>query len=408
MAGGNAAAWHEVRRHWPVLLGCTLGIAVGAAALPFYTAGVFVRPLQEAFGWTRSQLSLASFASTMTVVLSAPIAGQAIDRFGVRGPAAFSMTALALGFVAFASTSSSFGQFLAIQIVMSALAVASTPVGFTRAVNERFASARGLALGLTLSGTGIAAALAPPYVAGVIADAGWRTAYFRLATIVAVALPVVILLLSMDRTKQESRAAPAEGAAALPSVPLAQAVRDPVFLRLAITFLILALGISGFVLHLVPMLDDAGMPPLEAAAIQARLGIAVIVGRLAIGAAVDHFFAPRVAALALCFTVAGIVALALLGPDAAAPAAFAIGFALGAEVDLIGYLTARYFGLAAYGRLYGLLYSAFVLGTGLSPLLIALLAERFGGYTIPLWTSSTLVSLSIVLLATAPRFRSPG
>ena len=408
MAGGNAAAWDEVRRHWPVLLGCTLGIAVGAAALPFYTAGVFVRPLQEAFGWTRSQLSLASFASTMTVVLSAPIAGQAIDRFGVRGPAAFSMAALALSFVAFASTSSSFGQFLAIQIVMSALAVASTPVGFTRAVNERFASARGLALGLTLSGTGIAAALAPPYVAGVIADAGWRTAYFRLATIVAVALPVVILLLSMDRTKQQSRAAPAEGAAALPSVPLAQAVRDPVFLRLAITFLILALGISGFVLHLVPMLDDAGMPPLEAAAIQARLGIAVIVGRLAIGAAVDHFFAPRVAALALCFTVAGIVALALLGPDAAAPAAFAIGFALGAEVDLIGFLTARYFGLAAYGRLYGLLYSAFVLGTGLSPLLIALLAERFGGYTIPLWTSSTLVSLSIVLLATAPRFRSPG
>lgn len=395
----------EVRRHWPVLIGCTLGIAVGAAALPFYTAGVFVRPLQAEFGWTRSQLALASFASTMTVVVAAPIAGQAIDRFGVRLPAAFSMAALAAGFVALAHASGSFAQYLLIQIAMFALAVASTPVGFTRAVNERFQAGRGLALGLTLSGTGIAAALAPPYVAGVIEQAGWRTAYWHLAIVVAVALPIVVLLLS----GRGERAAQAEAAAApvgeATGTTLPEALRDRRFWRLVATFFVLALGVSGFVLHMVPMLGDAGMSPAEAAAVQARLGIAVIVGRLAIGVLVDRFFAPQVAALSLCFTVAGIAALALFGTDAASPAAFAIGFALGAEVDLIGYLTARYFGLRAYGRLYGLLYSAFVLGTGLSPLLIARIAEGAGGYPAALWTSAGLVSAAILLLATAPRFR---
>lgn len=402
----RAESWAELRRGWPILLGCTLGIALGAAALPFYTAGVFVRPLQDAFGWSRSQLSLASFAATMTIVLCAPLAGQAIDRFGVRAPAAFSMAALALGFTALSAMTGGFALYLIIQVATFALAVASTPVGFTRAVNEQFDAARGLALGLTLSGTGVAAALAPPWAEAMIAAAGWRTAYFRLAIVVALAIPFVVLLLSMGRRAGAPRAAP-RSAPPLPAVAIRQAVRDPRFFRLLAVFFFLALGVAGFVLHLVPMLTDAGMGPAEAAGVQARLGIAVIVGRVAIGVAVDYFFAPRVAAFSLCFTVAGIAGLALFGPGVAGIAAFAIGFALGAEVDLIGYLTARYFGLGAYGRLYGLLYSSFILGTGLSPMLIAALAERFGGYTVALWTSAAFVAIAILLLASAPRFASP-
>ncbi len=44
----------ELRQGWPTLCGATLGVAVGAAALPFYTAGVFVRSLQQDFGWSRA------------------------------------------------------------------------------------------------------------------------------------------------------------------------------------------------------------------------------------------------------------------------------------------------------------------------------------------------------------------
>lgn len=396
----------ELGRGWPTLAGATLGVAVGAAALPFYTAGVFIRPLQQDFGWSRSALSAASFAATLAVVLCAPVAGLAVDRFGVRFPAAFSLAALALGFVGLGSMSGSFAQYAAIQVALFAFGVASTPISFTRSINERFVAARGLALGLTLSGTGIAAAIAPPAVAAIIAEQGWRAAYFRLATVVALSIPLVLLLL---RPTSGSRApvppkAPAAAAARAGAVPFRLRWRDPRFMRLIGAFFFLALGVSGFVLHLVPMLGDAGMAPADAAAIQARLGLAVIAGRLVIGAAVDHFFAPRVAALSLCATVAGIVALAIWGTQAAPWSAFAIGFALGAEVDLIGYLTVRYFGLAAYGRVYGLLYGSFILGTGLSPLVIAALAARFDSYAPALWGCAAFVGVALALLATAPPF----
>ncbi len=402
----RSATWTELRRGWPTLLGSTLGVSLGAAALPFYTTGVFVRSLQTDFGWTRSELSAASLASTLTVVLCAPIAGLAIDRWGVRRPTAFSMAALALGFVALSTMSGNFAHYLLIQVVMFAFAIASTPVSFTRSVNERFDAARGLALGLTLSGTGIAAFLAPPTVAAIIVEHGWRAAYLRMAVLVALAIPLVFYLLGLRPVAATNPAAsePAKSGKAPGGLAFRDMLADARYRRLLATFFFLALGVSGFVLHLIPMLTDAGMSAVEAAGIQARLGLAVIVGRLAVGAAVDHFFAPRVAALSLCLTIAGIVALAIMGPSVAPLAAFAIGFALGAEVDLIGYLTAKYFGLARFGRRYGVLYGAFVLGTGFSPLLISAIAERFGGYRPALWTCAGSITIAVLLLATAPAF----
>lgn len=398
------AAFAEVRRGWSTLFGATLGVAVGAAALPFYTAGVFVASFERDFGWTRSQLSAVSLAATLTVVLCAPLAGLAVDRFGVRFPAALSLAALALGFTALGSMGGDIWHYAAIQIALFAFAVASTPISFTRSVNERFVAARGLALGLTLSGTGIAAAIAPPAVAAIIAEHGWRAAYFRLALVVALSIPVVLLLLRPSRPQTGAVAAAAPKAMPMALTERRLPLNDPRLVRLLGAFFFLALGVSGFVLHMVPMLGDAGMKPADAAAIQARLGLAVIAGRLIIGVAVDHFFAPRIAALSLCVTIAGIVALALWGIAAAPWSALAIGFALGAEVDLIGYLTVRYFGLAAYGRLYGILYGSFILGTGFSPLLIAALASHYGDYTPALWSCAGFVAVAVGLLATAPPF----
>ena len=398
----------ELRSEWILLLGCTLGVAIGPAALPFYTAGIFVTSLRGEFGWSLSQISLGSLIATLTVALCAPFIGTAVDRYGVRLAVGFGLTALSAGFIALGSMSGNFEYYIVIIILMAAFGLSSSPMSFTRAINEKFHAARGLALGITLSGTGITAFFAPPIIAAIIADHGWRMGYLTMAAIVVVFIPVVLLLIRPRRTVGD---APISGA----SLPRSDIVstpfprwgtifRDPVFLRLFGAFFILALGVSGFVLHMVPMLDGFGMSPSESASIQARLGIAVVAGRLIIGYLADEFFAPRVAAVSLCFTLGGLVALAIIGPDVAALSAFAIGFALGAEVDLIGYLTMRYFGLAIYGRLYGALYGAFIIGTGLSPLVIARLQLMGNDYTPAIWACAIFVAIAILLLATAPRF----
>ncbi len=50
-------------------------------------------------------------------------------------------------------------------------------------------------------------------------------------------------------------------------------------------------------------------------------------------------------------------------PSEARPAARLIGLTQGAEVDVIVYLTTRYFGLASFGALYGGILTALSIGT---------------------------------------------
>lgn len=395
----NRDGWGEMRAGWRTLAGATLGMAVGASSLPFYTNGVFVPALEAAFGWSRTQLSLAAAIPGFLTLLCAPLVGFAVDRWGVRGPAGVGLAGMAIIFLLLAGVTGVYVWFFAIQVLMPFLAAGSTPIVFTRAVTQVFVRARGLALGISVGGIGLMAMVAPLVVSTIIQRYGWRAAYLTLALIILLAVPAVLLLLS-DHRRPVVTAEPGGKGPAL----IGTAIRSPVFHRLFAAFFVLALGVCGYVLHLVPMLRDSGMSPGRAAAVQGLLGAAVLIGRLVTGALIDRIFAPYVAAVTLFITALGLGALALLGPALAIPAAILIGFALGAEVDLIGYLTAAYFGLALYGRLYGLLYSGFTLGVALSPLMISALRDSTGGYPAPLWVCSGLIGLAAVLFATAPRF----
>lgn len=393
----------ELRLGWPILVGAFIGVAIGHAALPFYTVGVFVSSFEAEFGWTRSELALAGFMGTLTTVTCAPLVGSLIDRYGVHRPAAVGFAGVAGMFAAFSMLQGSLALYFAVVIAGAGIGLASTPLSFTRVVNEQFDAARGLALGITLAGTGLTATLGPSLTAAFVQEYGWRAGFRALAWIVVVGAPLVLLLLSRRRSRSDSQRT---AKAALPTdrLTLREAIKKPLFCLLLAAFTALSIGVCGYVLHLIPMLTDAGIDITTAASIQGSLGLAVIAGRVAVGALVDRFFAPRVAACVISFTALGMIMLAVAGPTVAAPAAFAIGFALGAEVDLIGYLTARYFGMASYGRLYGLLYGTFVLGAGVSPVVIAWLQETSGNYESALFVSAGFVVLAAVLFLNAPPF----
>jgi hypothetical protein len=261
------------------------------------------------------------------------------------------------------------------------------------------------------------AAVAPPIVGRVIEAWGWRAAYQALGVTVLCVAPLALLLLS----RRPPRPAPLAGA---PAQVVTQVVTqgvaqrgagrggapplDGLFWRLVLSFTLVALAVSGFVTHFVPMLTDQGVPSVEAAGVAGLLGAGVLIGRLGVGYIVDHIFAPYVAAGVMLLTAVGLALLALGGPMFAAPGALAVGLAMGAEVDLIAYFAARYYGMRHYGRMYGLLYGAFLIGTGTSPYLIALLQAAAHSYVPALWLSAGLLTLAGGLFLTSPRFRDDG
>jgi len=394
----------EFRRGWPVLVAAALGTACGASPIPFNSAGPFTKPLADEFGWGRGDIQLALFWFTAAVVLTVPFIGGLADRIGVRKVAIGTLALFGITFAALAFTPASLFAFYLLWVLMGALGGGSTPVTWTRAVNAWFVHNRGLALALTLMGTGVTAAVLPSLATWLIEHYGWRKAFLGIALLpLAVALPVVIWLFrEPDERDTHALVAPPSRV----GVTVGQALRDYRFWVIAVSILFVAIGVGGSITNFQPLLMDRGFQPQEAAKIAGVIGVSVIVGRLLAGVLIDRYWAPLVTLpmLALPALACFLLAQPEVPAFAAILSAVLIGLAAGAETDLVAYLTARYFGLAHYGRLYGLQYSVFGFASGISPFLFGKVFDVTGSYRPILYVAAVLFVLGAVALLTLGRY----
>jgi MFS family permease len=285
----------------------------------------------------------------------------------------------------------------------------TTPVVWTRAVNMWFDRSRGLALGLTLAGSGLAGIFGPVLCTALIQSYGWQAGYLGIgAFIVVVAIPIVALLFKERATPivagQTSRGAGEQA----PGLSFAEGIRTVVFWKIAGGFFLMSGALAGLIINIVPLLMDRGLTPTEAAGVAGTLGIAVLVGRIGVGLLLDRFPAPVVAALLFTITAVGCVLLTVTG----APtwmlffSVISLGFATAAEVDLVAFLVSRYFGMKAYGQLYGSQLTSFYLGAAIGPLLIGAIYDHFGNYIVVLYGVALILVFGATVLGTLGRPRT--
>ena len=390
----------EFSRHWLLVLVCAAGIGVGVSALPFYTQGLFIEAWIADFGWTRAQASLGILGSTLALAAVLPFIGSIVDRYGLVTPVMISLLGLSAAYVLLGLFVQSIATFVILAMLQAILGSASSPLAYTRAINTVFNKQRGLALGVALSGAGVAATFGPTLISNAIDAFGWRGAYFAMALFTLVVGAVIVIVLSRLNGAKTPENIDTE--AASKDFKIAKASRT--YWTIMAAIFCLSLGLGGLMIHFVPILLDLGLPTSAAVKIAGVIGIAVVLGRLLVGFAVDRIFAPWVAIAILFTCICGVLALALLGSTVAVPAAFVIGFSVGAEVDLIGYLVARYFGIHAYGQIYSRQYSAFLIATGLSPVILGAVRDATGTYTASLFIAAAFMILSAALFAKLPKF----
>lgn len=385
-----------------LLVTATLGCGTGASSLLFYSFGIFVEPLQLQFGWTRGEVSSTLFYGSFGLVLAAPLLGWLIDRCGARVVALVAIPCFAAVLVLISRFAGTLPMFYALFFLTTVLGSGTTPILYTRVVAGHFNTARGLALGITLAGPGTAAMLLPPFMLETITDHGWRHG-FEVLAVLAIS-PWLLVWCWLDRTPRRTSRMSAR--TELTGMNRRAALRTRAFWTIVLGFGAVSIGCSSLVVHLVPMLRDAGLAAPQAARIASIIGIGVILGRVGIGWAIDRLFAPYVAATIFAVTAGGCALLATDGASQAPIAAFLIGFALGAEVDLLAYLTSRYFGLRYYGFLYAMVYAFFWIGIALGPAITGQLYDAFGDYQIALWMIVLMLILGAAASLSLPRFKT--
>lgn len=350
---------------WLIPFGSAAALVVGNGPISVFAFGVFIKPLEAEFGWSRASISAGLSMCGLFSALSLPLVGGLMDRYGVRRPLLIALCLFALNIAAIGSTMN-----LAMFIVLTALSgltgAAQSPLAYVKNISSQFTSQRGLAIGIAMSGVGLGTAFVPLLAQSLINAFGWRAAYVGLgALIVLMALPIASMVI---KDPLPNVIATLNRADATQGISLRLAIRSRVFWLLALSVILASLALNGTLVHTVPMLTERGWGPDRAAAALTVAGISGMIGRVIVGFVIDRIFAPYVGGFFFLMAAVGI--FLLMKDETALPGVVLIGLAAGAEIDMMGFLVSRYFGLTALGRIYGLLFALFSFAAGLGPYLI--------------------------------------
>lgn len=399
------------RNAWWVVVGSVLGLIVGNGPVVQFTFGVFVKPVSEALGTQRGTLSAALMLALLLTAVATPWVGKLVDRHGIRRVTLRMIVLFALSVAAVGLLAQSVATFILLYALVGATAVAQTPLAYSKAVAATFEERRGLALGVSIAGVGIGTALLPPFCQLLIEQFGWRSAYIGLGALtLLLAWPAMAFLVAPAAAAGGAGPRAGDVAASAEGLPGRQAVRSGTFWKLAIAFFLVALAASGVTAHIVPMATDRGVSASAAASALTAAGAALMVGRLLAGYLIDRYFAPYVAVAFFLMPLVGI-ALLLGTTDGrlAIPAAVLVGMGLGAEVDLIAYLQSRYFGLRAFGEIYGYLFAVFLVGGAVGPFLMGMSFQVLHSYAPALWLSlGGLAAACLLVVGLGPYTYAPG
>lgn len=397
---------NEFTHGWKTLFAATIGTMCGIFTLTNYSQGFFVGPVTAEFGWTTSQFFLSYTVLMCSGLVTGPVIGSIAEKYGLRLIGIIGLIGHSAGYVLLSFNNGSLLVWYGSFALLAIMGAGSLPIVWTGVLNGWFKKHRGKAIGITMAGTGLGAFFLPPIVEFLISNYGWRTAYRGIGIgALLISLPIVFGFMREKKgaVRSDGTQLPADQAYGLTR---REAMGTANFWILGVVLFATVLVLAGLLSNFERIMSERGFERSSIAAIAAFMGLTVVIGRLLVGALVDRFWAPGVAAV---FFVLPTIGLLLLNNvevtfTIGVFVAIAIGLAAGAELDLLAYLTSRYFGQLHYAAIFGAIIAFFTVGAGIAPPIFGAAAQAFGGYTMVLNAAIVLLIVSIVLFLSLGKY----
>lgn len=376
-----------------------VGIGFGPGLFQNLSSLFVVGPIAE-FGWSRGDIATAAGIGLLGG-LAVPFLGRLVDRFGARPMIIAAMLLLSAVYAGLAAMSGPLWEYRVLVFGLALAVPGTSAIVYGKLIAQRFVAHRGMALGIATSGISITTLTLAPVLGAVIAAYGWRVGFLTLCVVVgALALPAVLLLLrgvaaAPTRRDHDDPLAtqPVEGMSG------ADTRRDGRYWRLGLCGTLINVASIGLVTSLVPFGIDRGLSAAQAALLVTSFAASQVVGRLVMGALVDRFRPQTTAAAFAALSALAFVALQLHAPGLPLllGLVFLAGLMNGAEHDLLPFLTARLFGIRAYGEVYGLLIMISLIGTAIGITAFGRLHDATGSYGSALWLAAAALGITSLL-----------
>jgi MFS family permease len=384
-------------------------IVVGAGALmtcvgfgTMLSLAVFLLPISENMGWSRSGVSAAATIDFLAMGLAAFFWGGLSDRFGTRIVVLAGAVLLGIGLVG-ASQAASLWEFQFFFGVLIGIAAGSFYAPMVAVASAWIEHRRSLAVALVSAGMGVSPLTVAPFASWLITTYDWRTAML----VIGIASWALLIPAAFLVRPAPPAAAPATGGTGVPETQwtVGQALRTPQFITLALAHFACCAAHSGPIFHMVSYAMICGIAPLTAVTVYSLAGFSGLGGRLLLGVLADRLGAKPVLVGGLfvqAMAVATYLAVGQLGEFYALSVIF--GLAYGGVMPLYAVLVREYFGARIMGSVFGAVSAFASLGMALGPLAGGWVFDTFHAYN---WLYVGSFAIGIAAVAVALSFPSP-
>jgi MFS family permease len=396
---------------WWIVISCFF-INLYVGSIVFFSFTAFFEPIHQEFGWSYTQISLASSLRGLEMGILAPLVGVLVDRLGSRKLMLAGSIIIGVGLLALSLTRS-LAMFYAAFLLIAFGAGGCTSVVTMTVVANWFQKNIGLALGIMASGFG-ASGLLIPLIVSLIDDFGWRTALVILAFgmwVIGTPLSLVVRDRSESSMKEAGSYEKNEWLDQREEVSFGEAVKSRTFVYLNLAEMIRMIAVTAVVVHLMPYLTTLGFQRSTGGMAAAALPLISILGRFGFGWWGDRYDKRIVLAATFLIMAGGLLAFSMLrdwGMVVLFLLLFSPGF--GGSMVVRGAILREYFGKASFGKMIGIVLGSASIGGILGPTLAGYAFDRLGDYTL-VWQVGSALSMAALMLSLRmrpPHFKHHG
>lgn len=390
----------------------TMGVAVSSRT----AFSLLFPPILEEFGWSRSVTAAAFSVGFAATIVTTPMVGIFMDRYGPRVVIPMGAIAVAIGFAGAAYISTPLGLYLTLGVLTVGMSIGMTYIGHSMFLPNWFVKKRGLAVGIAFAGAGIIGIVALPLIQVLIELYGWR------ATCLMISVTVLVLLVPLNvifpRRHPEDLGLQPDGqtdahgstggrpedlivdkAWAATDWTLSRAARTTKFWWVTGAYFPALFVWYGIQVHQTKYLVEIGFGPQLAATALGLVALFGVVGQISVGAFSDRFGREWAWTISMVGFVGCSAALITLQTHPSPLMMYAMVIIQG----LVGYGITSVYGAIAleifsgrkFATIFAILSMVGNLGAAAGPWLMGYIYDVTGSYGLSFWLCGILCLISI-------------
>jgi sugar phosphate permease len=390
---------------WIILIAATVGMGMGFGVTSSFA--VFMAPLEQAFGWSRADLSFGYTLMSIGMAGGGLLWGRLADTSHLRAVVVLGAVVLGVG-LALASQINTVFELHALSFILGAAGFACLFAPLASVVGLWFERRRGLAIGILTAGGALGQGLVPLVMEWAIAGLGWRGAYLWSGiAYLAILVPLMALITRPPEHRVSGLAADATRAAAAAGGWAMSPGQSTMWLSAAGFLCCFCMAVP--LVHVVALMCHQGHSTAAGAGILFTIMAVGAVGRIAIGMLADRVGALpayMVSSLMQTMTVFWFVAT----PEMAVivPVAIVFGFGFAGNMTSLILAVREAMPAARVGRATGLVGMVAWLGMGAGGYVSGWLFDATGGYTASFALAAAAGAANLLTLALLMRRRNAG